>query len=90
MGRRDEKTARKLYKKFSKTDWKLFKKVFPTDIHLVDKAFTRYIEGINNSIRTFLRKPFRKTTCFSKELKYHHAAFKLFFYYRTQKLLIIH
>ncbi|WP_299466634.1 IS1 family transposase [uncultured Microscilla sp.] len=98
IGRRDEATTRKLYKKLRKiqidwicTDnWKSFKKVFPSEVHLIGKAFTRHIEGVNNSIRTFLRRSFRKTTCFSKELEYHKAAFKLFFHYRNQGLLIIH
>ena len=98
IGGRDAKTTRKLYKQLRKIqidwfctdDWKSFKKVFPVELHLIGKAFTRHIEGVNNSIRTFLRRSFRKTTCFSKQLNYHEAAFKLFFYYRNQGLLIIH
>lgn len=58
---------KKLYKKPSKTqvnwyctdDWKSFKKVFPSGVHLIGKTFTRHIEGINDAIRTFIRRSFR-------------------------------
>ena len=98
IGGRDKKTVRKLYKKLNKIqinwictdDWSSFKAVFPTTKHLIGKAYTQNIEGINTAIRNFVRRVFRKTTCFSKKLDYHMAAFKLFFYYRNQGLLIIH
>ena len=98
IGKRDKKTVRKLYKKLNKLqidwfctdDWKSFKAVLPYDKHLIGKAFTKNIEGINTAIRTFVRRVFRKTTCFSKKFKYHKAAFLFFFYHRNQKLTIIH
>lgn len=98
IGGRNKKTVKKLYQKLKKVqinwfctdDWKSFKAVLPYDIHLIGKRFTKNIEGINTSIRNFVRRVFRKTTCFSKKLIYHRAAFKLFFYYRNQHLKIIH
>ena len=98
MHRGDSKTVLELYEKLEKVqinwictdDWSSFKAVFPATKHLIGKACTKNIEGINTAIRTFVRRVFRKTTCFSKKLDYHMAAFKLFFYHRNEGLFIIH
>ena len=58
-------------------DWVSFKEVLPKEKHLIGKAFTKKIEGVNTWFRTRLRRLVRRTTCFSKKLKYHWAMMKL-------------
>ncbi|ENI2401222.1 IS1 family transposase, partial [Escherichia coli] len=43
----------------------------PQDKHLVGKIFTRRIERNNLTLRTHIKRPARKTICFSRSLEIH-------------------
>lgn len=45
------------------------------------KRFTVGIEGNNTRLRTFARRVFKKTCCFSKKLANHFKVFELVFHY---------
>ena len=91
IGRRDIKTVKKLYAKLKELEideyctdnWRAFVSVFADENHKIGKEFTRDIEGVNNSLRVRNRRFVRRTTCFSKEDKYHEAAIKIMFHQRN-------
>ena len=58
-----------------------FEALFPWEQHLVGKAFTKAIEGFNTNIRAKIARMNRRTTKFSKKLKYQWYLFKIFIYY---------
>ena len=58
-------------------DWVSFSEVLPQEKHAIGKEFTKKIEGVNTWFRTRLRRLVRRTTGFSKKLKYHWAMMKL-------------
>src|SRR4051812_5907440 len=92
MGRRNRKTVRNLLLKlngleidfFLTDNWKAFKAELPYYQHLIGKQFTKAIEGVNTWFRTRLRRLVRRTTCFSKRLRYHYATIKLAIFKRNQ------
>jgi IS1 family transposase len=85
MGKRDAKTTKKLYKQLKKLNietyyfdnWRTFKKVFAKENCVIGKQGTKHIEGVNNSFRARNRRFVRMTTCFSKKVEYHQAAFAI-------------
>ncbi len=91
MGKRTEKQLRSLMTQlkclnieieFYCTDgFKSFKKVLPYYQHIIGKSFTRDIEGINTLIRSKIARFHRRTTKFSKKLKYQWYLFKIFVFY---------
>ena len=58
-----------------------FKKVLPYFQHLIGKVFTQPIEGVNTAIRAKIARFHRRTTKFSKKLKYQYYLFTLFIFY---------
>jgi insertion element IS1 protein InsB len=82
MGDRSAKTVKKLYKMLKKwqidtyctDEWKAFKQVFLSENHPIGKPFTKYIEGVNTSLRARNRRWVRKPTCFSKKEENHQAS----------------
>ena len=54
-----------------------FKKLFPEGNHLIGKQFTKNIEGINTLLRSKIARLDRRTTKFSKKLKYQWYLFKI-------------
>lgn len=93
IGKRNIKTTRELYQKLKglqideicTDNWKAFATVFAEFNHQIGKEFTKHIEGVNNSFRVRNRRLVRKTTCFSKKEKYHHAAIKLMIAHRNNQ-----
>ena len=90
-GDRSIKTVELLYKQldelkiqlFCTDDWKAFSAVLPAEKHLIGKSGTKHIEGVNTSLRARNRRIVRRTTCFSKKLKYHYLQMKLTLYNRN-------
>ena len=90
-GDRSEATIELLYKQldelhvelFCTDDWKAFSAVLPLEKHLIGKSGTKHIEGVNTSLRARNRRLVRRTTCFSKKLKYHYLQMKLILYNRN-------
>jgi insertion element IS1 protein InsB len=90
-GDRSQETVELLYKQldelqiqlFCTDDWKAFSAVLPAEKHLIGKAGTKHIDGVNTSLRARNRRLVRKTTCFSKTLKYHYLQMKLILYNRN-------
>ncbi len=91
MGKRSKKQLRSLMLQlkhlrieieFYCTDaFKGFQSLLPYFNHLIGKDFTKDIEGINTVIRTKIARLHRRTTKFSKKLKYHWYLFKIFVFY---------
>jgi IS1 family transposase/transposase-like protein len=91
FGKRNAKTARKLYKimkqkgiKWSNLaydNWRSFKKVFQNEPSLIGKEYTQGIEGNNCRLRHRIRRAFRKTCNFSKKEENHIKHFELIFHY---------
>ncbi len=85
MGKRNVKTLKSLLLRlkqvtidyFCTDHWEAFKAVLPREKHLIGKEFTKAIEGMNTWLRTRLRRLNRRTTCFSKKLKYYYSMLKL-------------
>ena len=65
-------------------DWVSFKEVLPSQKHLIGKIHTKKIEGINTWFRARLSRLTRRTTKFSKKLKYHYAIMKMAIIKRNQ------
>jgi IS1 family transposase len=90
-GKRDVKTAQALrkqiqrlgisYERIATDGWDSFLAVFGEDEHLVGKKYTRGIEGNNCRLRQRIRRVFRRTCCFSKNLFNHRKAFDMAFFY---------
>ena len=90
-GKRNLSTAKKLKKRLRElsitydqvfTDnWISFIKTFCTDNLVIGKKNTIGIEGNNCRLRHRVRRAFRKTCCFSKNLLNHLKAFELAFFY---------
>ncbi|GAB4492294.1 MAG: hypothetical protein OHK0045_19630 [Raineya sp.] len=58
-------------------NWKRFKQVFAKENSVMGKSGTQPIEGVNTSFRVRNRRLVRRTTCFSKKMEYHEAAFAI-------------
>ncbi|STY90634.1 IS1 transposase [Moraxella bovis] len=69
------------FNKIACDDWDSFLVAFKHSIKQVGKRFTVGIEGNNTRLRTFARRAFRKTCCFSKNLTNHLKAFDLVLHY---------
>ena len=77
-GKRNKKTAKKLRTKLLSLgvsfdtvysdDWESFKDAFSTDNHVTGKTNTVGIEGNNCRLRHRIRRAFRRTCCFSKNI----------------------
>lgn len=90
-GRRNLATAKQLrskllslgisFNKIACDNWESFLVAFKHSIKKVGKRFTVGIEGNNTRLRTFARRAFRKTCCFSKNPTNHLKAFDLVFHY---------
>ncbi|STZ07608.1 Transposase and inactivated derivatives [Moraxella caprae] len=90
-GKRNLATAKKLkiqltqlgitFNKIACDDWDSFLTAFKHSLKQVGKRFTVGIEGNNTRLRTFVRRAFRRTCCFSKKLENHFKAFELVFHY---------
>jgi IS1 family transposase/transposase-like protein len=90
-GKRDLKTAKKLrerlkqlwitYDRVAIDHWESFMTAFKEDQKLVGKEYTVGIEGNNCRLRHRIRRAFRRTCCFSKELINHLKAFAMAFFY---------
>ena len=90
-GNRSAKTANRLrnklkrlgvtYDRIATDDWESFVKTFKTDNHNVGKQYTVGIEGNNCRLRHRMRRIFRKSCNFSKQLTNHHKAFDMTAYY---------
>ena len=90
-GSRSAKTANKLRKKLKSLgvtydhiatdDWKSFIKTFAKDNHNIGKQYTVGIEGNNCRLRHRMRRIFRKSCNFSKQLTNHHKAFEMTAHY---------
>ena len=61
--------------------FKGFQALLPYFNHLIGKDFTKDIEGVNTVIRSKIARLHRRTTKFSKKLKYHWYLFKIFVFY---------
>jgi len=91
MGKRSAKQIRNLLQQlrtldieidfFCTDDFKGFKKALHRHQHLIGKAFTKNIEGVNTLIRSKIARLHRRTTKFSKKLKYHWYLLKIFVFY---------
>ena len=95
FGKRNAKTAIKLYKKLKEKgikwsklaydNWKsfkkVFKKVFKDEPSLVGKEYTQGIEANNCRLRHRIRRAFRKTCNFSKKEENHIKHVELIFQY---------
>lgn len=91
MGKRTAKQLRNLMRQikylkikvdyFCTDDFKGFKPVLARFNHLVGKKFTKNIEGVNTAIRSKIARLHRKSTKFSKKLKYHWYLLKIFIFY---------
>ena len=91
MGKRSARQVRNLLKQlrvlgveidfFCTDEFKGFKKVFLHHRHIIGKEFTKNIEGINTLIRSKIARLHRRTTKFSKKLKYHWYLLKIFVFY---------
>ena len=89
-GKRDIKTAQKLkkrirqlgvsYDQIGTDNWGSFLATFSDAPHLVGKQYTVGIEGNNCRLRHRIRRAFRRTCCFSKNLFYHWKAFDMAFF----------
>jgi insertion element IS1 protein InsB len=92
-GKRNKKNVKRLMLKlkhlkidcYCTDDWKSFKEVLPKDKHLIGKEHTKKIEGINTWFRARLSRLVRRTTKFSKKLKYHYAIMKMAIVMRNQQ-----
>jgi len=90
-GDRSAKTANRLrerlkdlmvtYDRIATDDWDSFIKTFAEDVHDVGKKHTVGIEGNNCRLRHRMRRIFRKTCNFSKNLVNHFKAFKMTAHY---------
>ncbi|WP_029102981.1 IS1 family transposase, partial [Moraxella caprae] len=69
------------FNKIACDDWDSFLTAFKHSLKQVGKRFTVGIEGNNTRLRTFVRRAFRRTCCFSKKLENHFKAFELVFHY---------
>jgi IS1 family transposase len=84
-GKRDLKTAEELrrrlqhpgvsYDRIACDEWNSFLVAFGTEVQLRGKCYTGGIEGNNCRFRHRIRRVFRKTCCFSKNLVNHCKAF---------------
>jgi IS1 family transposase/transposase-like protein len=90
-GKRDLETAKKLRERLKALGitydcvaidhWESFMTAFSEDQKLVGKEHTVGIEGNNCRLRHRVRRAFRRTCCFSKELLNHLKAFSMAFFY---------
>ena len=90
-GKRDLETAQALrerlkelgisYDRIACDDWDSFLTAFGTKAELRGKEHTVGIEGNNCRLRHRVRRAFRKTCCFSKDLGNHMKAFSMAFFY---------
>jgi IS1 family transposase len=90
-GKRDIKTARKLRKRIQQLGISYdmigmdnrdsFLATFREDRHLVGKKHPVGIEGNNCRLRHRVRRVFRRTCCFSRNLFNHRKAFDMAFFY---------
>lgn len=91
MGKLSAKQIRNLMKQlkvlnieidyFCTDDFKGFKKVLMRHQHLIGKQFTKNIEGVNTLIRSKIARLQRRTTKFSKKLKYYWYLLKILVFY---------
>ncbi len=97
MGKRNKKTVLELHNRLKNlrinfwcTDnWEAFKAVFPTEKHKIGKEFTKAIEGVNTYLRGACKRLIRRTTAFSKKVRYHWAVIKLVMIDRNLRLSTI-
>ena len=90
-GKRDLTTAKRLklklkqlgvsYTRISSDDWDSFVTTFKKCKQLIGKFFTVGIEGNNCRLRHRIRRGFRRSCNFSKNLDNHFKAFDLVFFY---------
>jgi IS1 family transposase len=90
FGKRNRKTVQSLWKQLQDSgitfgqictdNWESFKKIFPANKHLIGKNI-KSIEGNNCLLRHRLRRFFRRSCCFSKQLIYHIKAFEMVCFY---------
>ena len=74
-------TAGVTYDRIACDEWDSFLRAFDEDEKLVGKEYTVGIEGNNCRLRHRIRRAFRRTCCFSKELLNHLKAFSMAFFY---------
>jgi IS1 family transposase len=90
-GKRDLKTSKKLRKRIQRLgisydrigtdEWDSFVSAFAEDNHDTGKNHTVGIEGNKCRMRHRIRRAFRRTCCFSRNLKNHWKAFAMAFFY---------
>jgi IS1 family transposase len=90
-GKRDLKTVEKLRKRLKRLEvtydhiaidnWENLTTAFKGEHEMTGKKYTVGIEGNNCRLRHRVRRVFRKTCCFSKNLFNHWKAFSMAFYY---------
>jgi IS1 family transposase len=69
------------YASIASDDWDSFVSTFKGENHLTGKKHTVGIEGNNCRLKHRIRRAFRKTCYFSKQLFNHLKAFNLAFFY---------
>ncbi len=52
-------------------DWGAYKRLLPKEKHLITKKYTQSIERQNLNFRTRIKRPTRRTICFSKSEEIH-------------------
>jgi IS1 family transposase/transposase-like protein len=88
IGKRNDATCKKLFKKlahldidkFYTDDWKSYKKYIPPDKHVVSKKKTQKIERQNLNFRTHIKRLCRRTICFSKKDDMHYGMIKAYIF----------
>ncbi len=91
IGKRNDKTCQKLFKKLSHLtikhyytdDWRSYKKHIPPEKHTISKAKTQKIERQNLNFRTHLKRLCRKTICFSKKDDMHFGFIKAYIWLKN-------
>jgi IS1 family transposase len=86
LGRRTDESCARLLKQLEKChvlrfctdDWESYEKLVPAAHHWMGKHWTQEIERQNLNFRTHLKRPHRKTICYSKSLEMHEAVIKLY------------
>jgi IS1 family transposase len=78
---KEDTTAGISYDRLATDDWDSFIAVFAEDNHKTGKEHTVGIEENNCRLRHRVRRAFRRTCCFSKQLFNHLKAFDMAFSY---------
>lgn len=93
IGKRNEATCKKMFKKLAHLDiaefctdnWKAYKKVIPPEKHTISKLHTQKIERQNLNFRTHNKRLARQTICFSKKDEMHYGSIKAFVKFYNDK-----